>query len=252
MNNRSRAKHRSIRGAAAVVITLIGISAGPVSAQMITKDPTNFMAKLEQISKDAVEFGKNAKRWEETANHYQQQMIKLQRLSFGQTQMEDSFPARPADYGMEDMCPGPGRGIRDQLTKAFRQAMPKLEGNVVDEQLAICQRMVYAENMKYNESVNMLRTLMQRSREFAQIEGQRDSVSGSQGALAANDNEAYRFVARNQLELDYWQARMKAYDDYIAALKWDHTRLAKRALRGKKGALDGIVPTDVIKSALGQ
>lgn len=251
-NQCSRVNRRSVRGAAFVVAIVSALVGGQASAQMIVNDPVNYGAKLQQIAKDAAEFGKNASRWKETASHYQQQLIKLQRMNFGQARMEDSFPPRPLDYGMEDMCPGPGRGIRDQLTSAFRQAMPKLEGNVVDEQLAVCQRMVYAENAKYNESVSMLRNLMQRSREFAQIEGQRDSVNGSQGALAANDNEAYRFVARNQLELDYWQARMKAYDDYIDGLKWDHTRLAKRAMRGKKGALDGIVPTDVVKSALGQ
>ncbi|WP_408952111.1 hypothetical protein [Lysobacter sp. Hz 25] len=252
MNNRSRVNRGSLRGTGAAIVVALSLTAGPANAQLVVNDPVNYAAKLQQIAKDAAEFGKNAQRWQATASHYQQQLIKLQRLNFGQAQMEDSFPARQLDYGMEDMCPGPGRGIKDQLTKAFRQAMPKLEGNMVDEQLAICQRMVYADNAKYNESVNMLRTLMQRSREFTQIEVQRDSVGGSQGALAANDNEAYRFVARNQLELDYWQARMKAYDDYIVALKGDHTRLAKRAMRGKKGALDGIVPTDVIKSAIGQ
>jgi hypothetical protein len=231
---------------------LFFLGAGQAGAQVLVNDPVNYAAKLQQIAKDTAEFGKNAQRWQETANHYQQQLIKLQRLNFGQARMEDSFPPRPKDYGMEEMCPGPGRGIRDQLTGAFRQAMPKFDSNVVDEQQAICQRLVHAENAKYNESVNMLRTLMQRSREFAVIESQRDSVRNSPGALAANDNEAYRFVARNQLELDYWQARMQAYDDYIEALKWDHTRLARRAMRGRKGALDGIVPTDVVKSALGQ
>ncbi|ALN64547.1 hypothetical protein GLA29479_3696 [Lysobacter antibioticus] len=251
MKSRSTAHRRSVKKVAALLIAASGLGFGQVGAQMVVKDPFGLMAKMEQISKDAVEFGKNAKRWQETASHYQQQVIKLQRLNFGQTQMEDNFPPRAADYGMEDMCPGPGRGVKDQLTKVFRQAMPQMDGNVVGEQQAICQRMVYAENAKYNDSVTMLRTLMQRSREFGQIEKQRDSVSSSQGALAANENEASRFVARNQLELDYWQARMKAYDDYIAALKWDHTRLAKRAMRGKKGALDGIVPTDVVKSALG-
>ncbi|WP_031372217.1 hypothetical protein [Lysobacter antibioticus] len=251
MKHRSRVKRRSVGGAVGTAVIALGLVAGPANAQLVVNDPVNYGAKLQQIAKDAAEFGKNAQRWKETATHYQQQVIKLQRLNFGQLKMEDSFPPRAADYGMEDMCPGPSRGVRDQLTKMFRQVMPQMDGNVVDEQQAICQRMVYAENAKYNESVAMLRTLMQRSREFGQIENQRDSVSSSQGALAANENEASRFVARNQLELDYWQARMKAYDGYIAALKWDHTRLAKRALRGKKGALDGIVPTDVIKSALG-
>lgn len=250
MKHRSKVNHRSVRSAVATVIALIGIAASPASAQLITKDPFGLMAKMEQISKDAAEFGKNAERWKSTADHYQQQLIKLQRLNFGQSQMEDSFALRPLDYGMDDTCSGPGRGIKDQLIGAFKQMAPQLDGNVVNEQLAVCQRMVYAENRKYNDSVAMLKTLLQRSREFGQIEQQRDSVSNSQGALAANDNEAYRFVARNQLDLDYWEARMKAYDDYIAALRADHTRLAKRALQGKKSS-DGFSPSSSLNSVLG-
>lgn len=249
MSKSSYVNRRSVRGAsfaAAIAVVLCG----QANAQYIVKDPFGLMAKMEQISKDAAEFGKNAQRWKATSDHYQQQLIRLQRLNFGQTAMEDSFALRPLDYGMDDTCSGPGRGIKDQLIGAFKQAAPQLDGNVVNEQLAICQRMVYAENRKYNDSVTMLKTLLQRSREFGQIEQQRDGVSDSQGALAANDNEAYRFVARNQLDLDYWQARMKAYDDYIAALKADHARLAKRAMQGKKGGGSGIVPSDALSSAL--
>lgn len=251
MTKSSTAVCRRIGGTAFAIILLGALALGPVHAQHIVKDPFGLLAKMEQIGKEAVEFGKQSQRWQETSSHYRQQLIKLQRLSFGQAQMEDNFAPRPMDYGMEDSCPGPGRGIKDQITRQFQQAMPKLEGNVVDEQQVICQRMVYAENAKYNESVQMLHRLMQRGREFAQIESQRDGVNDSQGALAANDNEAYRFVARNQLDLDYWQARMRAYDGYIVALRADHTRLAKRAMRGKKSTLDGIVPTDAIKSAFG-
>jgi len=240
---------RSAGGAIAIAVFLVALC-GQAKAQYIVKDPFGLMAKMEQISKDAAEFGKNAERWKSTADHYQQQLIKLQRLNFGQAQMEDSFAMRPLDYGMDDTCSGPGKGIKDQLVGAFKQLAPQLDGNVVNEQLVICQRMVYAENRKYNDSVTMLKTLLKRSTEFSQIEQQRDGVSNSQGALAANDNEAYRFVARNQLDLDYWQARMKAYDDYIAALKADHARLAKRALQGKKGGGNGLVPSDALSSAL--
>lgn len=253
MSTRSTAARRCVGRTAFATALLAALAAAhsPAGAQYIVKDPFGLMAKVEQISKEAAEFGKQSQRWEETSRHYQQQLIKVQRLSFGQTQMEDTFASRPLDYGMEDGCPGTNRGIKDRITEAFQQAMPQLDGNVIDEQQAICQRMVYAENARYNESVQMLRKLMQRSREFAQIENQRDGVDDSQGALAANDNEAYRFVARNQLDLDYWQARMTAYDAYVAALKADHTRLARRAMRGKKSALDGIVPSDAIKSVLG-
>ncbi|UJB18911.1 MULTISPECIES: hypothetical protein [Lysobacter] len=259
MRNRSRVNRRSIRGAAITAIALCVLTSHQASAQMIVKDPFGLMAKLKQTSEDSVEYGKQSKRWQETAsqyqktvNHYQQQLIRLQRLNFGQSHMEDSFPPRPADYGMEDMCPGRGEGIKGQLTTVFQQAAPKLGGNVIGEQQSICQRMVHAENMKYNESVQMLRRLMRRNQEFAQIESQRDSVNDSQGALAANDNEAYRFVARNQLDLDYWQARMKAYEDYIESLKRDQARLAKRALEGNRTGIGGqVIQAVAIKAALG-
>lgn len=250
MKHRSRVEQGFARGAAISIVLIGGLWANAVSAQMITKDPTNFMANMEQVSKSAVEYGKTAERWKSTAEHYQQQLIKLQRINFGQTKMEDSFALRPLDYGMDDTCSGPGTGIKDQLIGAFKQLSPQLDGNVVNEQLAICQRMVYAENRRYNDSATMLKTLLQRSREFTQIEQQRDSVNNSQGALAANDNEAQRFVARNQLDLDYWQARMKAYDDYIAALKADHARLAKRALQGKKSSGAGFSPSSSLNSLL--
>lgn len=252
MNYTSRVNRCSTKRAVAVVLTLTALSVGQATAQMIVNDPVNYAAQLQQIAKDAAEFGKNAKRWTETANHYQQQLIRLQRLNFGQAQMTDTFPPRPADYGMEDMCPGEG-GIKEQLAGAFKMAMPKLDANVINEQLTVCQRMVYAENMKYNESVQMLRTLMLRNVEFKQIEAQRDSAGSRQGDLAANDNEAQRFMLRTSMELDYWQARMKAYDDYVEALKWDQSRLAKRALNGNKGKgqiLGKVIQAGVLKAAL--
>lgn len=222
----------------------------PASAQTVVNDPANYAAKLRQITKDSIEFGKNAQRWTDTANHYQQQIIRLQRLNFGQTQMDDTFPPRAADYAMRETCSGPS-GVQQQVAGALELSLPKLDGNVVDEQLAICRRMVHARNMKYNESVRMLRALMARNAEFQQIEQQRDSTGSSQGDLAANDNEAQRFMLRSALELDYWQARMKAYDDYIAALQWDQSRLAERALNGNKDSLIGkVVQAGVLAAAL--
>lgn len=251
MKNRSRVNRRSVRGAATIISLGLGLSAGQANAQLIVNDPVVLGAHVQQIAKDAVEFGNQAKRWTDTANHYKQQLIKLQRLNLGTSQMTDAFPPRAQDYGMEDMCPGPGGGIKDQLTGVLKQAMPKMEGNIVDEQQAICQRMVYAENAKYNESVKMLRTLMQRNQQFQTIEGQRDGVGNNQGALAANDNEAQRFLIRTSMDLDYWQARMKAYNDYIESLKWDQSRLAKRALAGKKGNVLGqVVQAAALKAAL--
>lgn len=253
----TRTGHRNGRGRALAAIAIaVGLGAGPARAQMIVNDPALFGGQLQQMSKDALEFGKQAQRWSETYRHYRQQLIKLQRLNLGGVQMSDAFPPRADDYGLQDLCPGAGGGIGERARAVLDQAMPKLDGNIVDEQQAICQRMVYAENAKYNESVRMLRTLMQRNQQFQSIEAQRDQVGDSQGALAANDNEVQRFVARIAMDLDYWQARMTAYQGYIESLKLDQTRLAKRAMRGKKGqgaaAIAGqVVQAAALKAALG-
>lgn len=224
---------------------MLAIAAAPVAAQQVVYDPANFVEQVRQAAVDAIEFGKTAQRWSETASHYQQQLVRVQRINFSQTRMHDDFPPRAADHGMADLCPGDS-APREPVAAALRLALPRLDGNLVSEQLTLCQRRVYAENMKYNESVQMLRTLVARNREFESIELQRDAAGTSQGALAANDNEAHRFMLRTSMELDYWQARMKAYDDYIAALKADQSRLAKRALDGNKGTLIG----NVIQAAL--
>lgn len=236
----------------AAILVAAGSVAIDAKAQLLVNDPVNLTAHMQQIAEDAVEFGKEAKRWSDTYNHYQQQLIKLQRLNFDSPQMSDTFPLRPDDYGMQDMCPaGSQGGARERMTGLPRQIAPKLDGNIVEEQKAICQRMVLAENAKYNESVRMLKTLIQRNQQFQQIEAQRDRANSSQGALAANDNEAQRFLVRTSMDLDYWQARMKAYNDYIESLKWDQSRLAKRALQGNRGSLLGqVVQAAALKAAL--
>lgn len=250
MNASNWLSYTSAQGALLTLALFAGAMAGSANAQQVVHDPTAFVQQLRQIAADAAEFKKSAMRWTETASHYQQQLIRLQRLNFGQAQMTDTFPARPADYAMEDTCPGEG-GIKEQLAGALRLAMPKLDGNVINEQLSVCQRLVYARNMKYNESVQMLRTLLVRNQEFKQLELQRDKAGTSQGGLAANDNEAQRFMLRTSMELDYWQARMKAYDDYVEALQLDQARLAKRALNGNKGSILGkVVQAGILAAAV--
>ncbi|MGH8079676.1 MAG: hypothetical protein ACREP7_03800 [Lysobacter sp.] len=234
----------------AAAIMAMGCLVAPVQAQMIVNDPLLIGGQLRQMTKDALEFGKQAQRWTDTYRHYQQQLIRLRRIDLGIVQPLDAFAPRGDDYGMQDLCPG-ASGLRAKLEGVLSQAMPKLDGNLVDEQQTICQRMVHAENAKYNESVRMLQTLVRRNQQFQSIQAQRDSVGDSQGALAANDNEAQRFMIRTQLDLDHWQARMRAYDDYLAALKWDQSRLARRALGGKKASLAGeVIQAATLKAAL--
>lgn len=192
-----------------------------------------------------MEYAEQAKRWTETVkqyqeqlDHYKQQLIQLKALqNMGQSTMADNFAERPQDYGLEEDCPGvPGNGLSG-LMKQFKSLAPNMQGKLVEEQLKVCARIVLARNAQYNESVRMIKRLIERNNKFKEVEKQRNKVGTSQGALAANDNEVQRFVARNAMDVDYWQAQMKAYDSYILGLKDDQSRLARRALRGDKDSL---------------
>ncbi|MEB1610479.1 hypothetical protein VDQ74_11330 [Xanthomonas campestris pv. campestris] len=219
---------------AAGLLLSVGLCTGQVNAQVITHDPVTLESMI-------AEYGKDFERWKETLSqyqkeyaHYQQQLIKLQSLNLGITNMEDNFTERDPSYGMAEACPGTGGGLGSIMT-SIKNMLPNMNGNLVTEQTKICQLMVMTDNARYNESVRMLKRLIQRNVDFEQkIQLQRKSVGTSQGALAANDNEVSRFMAQNSMDLDYWQAKLKAYDYYEASLKSDQRRLTKRALNGNK------------------
>ncbi|MFC6839684.1 hypothetical protein [Xanthomonas theicola] len=211
------------------------------------------------MGKAVQEYAEQAKRWAETAKqyqqqlqHYQQQLIKLQRLNLGQSPMADNFAERPQGYGLEDSCPGANASGLSGLLQQFKSLAPDMQGKLNEEQLKVCARIVMAQNAQYNETVRMLKRLIDRNNQFKTVvEKQRDNVGTSQGALAANDNEVRRFATQNTMDLNYWQAQMQAYDTYIVALKDDQSRLARRALEGNKGNLLGqIVQTVALKAAL--
>ncbi|MFC6839156.1 hypothetical protein [Xanthomonas theicola] len=211
------------------------------------------------MAKAVKEYAEQAERWKRTIDqyqqqlqHYQQQLIKLQRLQLGDSNMADNFAERPQDYGLEDRCPGAGQSGLAGLMQQFKAILPNKNGGMVEEQLKVCARIGMAQNAQYNETVRMLKRLIERNQQFKkQIEAQRDSVGTSQGGLAANDNEVRRFATKNAMDLDYWQAQMKAYDSYILALKDDQSRLARRALDGNKDDLLGqVVQAAALKAAL--
>lgn len=244
---------------AAGLLLAIALCAGQANAQVITHDPVT----LESI---IAEYGKELKRWGETTaqykkeyDHYQQQLIKLQSLNLTGSTMQDNFTERDLNYGMENACPGAGGSDMVSIVgNAIKSSMPNIsldmQGDLVTQQLKVCQLLVMTDNARYNESVRMLKRLVQRNQDFQnRVERQRRTVGTSQGALAANDNEVARFMTQNSMDLDYWQARVKAYDSYEVALKNDQKRLAKRALNGDKGPnkiLGQLVQAAALKTAL--
>ncbi|UPT38337.1 hypothetical protein [Pseudomonas amygdali] len=255
MNDRSRRSRLSFSRLAAGLLLAAGLSVGPANAVgVIVNDPTSMAKALQEYAEQAKRWTETLKQYQQQLDHYQQQLIKLQRLNLGTSTMADNFAERPEDYGLEDDCPGAPKTGLSGVLQQFKSLAPNMKGNMVEEQMKVCTRMVLAKNAKYNESVRMLKRLIERNNQFKAIEAQRDRGGTSQGALAANDNEVQRFVAQNAMDLDYWQAQMTAYDSYIVGLKEDQSRMARKALDGDQNSwlkpLGQLVQAATLKAAL--
>lgn len=241
----------SLSRLAAGLLLAVGLCFGHANAQVIVNDPTSLTKALQEYAKEAQRWKQTLQQYKDQIEHYQQQLIKLQSLNLGSSTMSDDFNERDASYGMEDACPGSSGSGLGGILDGFKNLLPNLQGNLVEEQMKVCQQLVLNDNARYNESVRMLKRLIQRNKDFqSKIQAQRNSVGTSQGALAANDNEVSRFVAQNTMDVDYWQARMKAYDAREMTLRNDQSRLAKRALNGSNSLFGQVVQAAALKTAL--
>lgn len=239
-----------------VMLVLLG-AVGPGHAQWATVEvgPNLIQSILNQLNtfsqrfQDSAAYAEEAKRWYDSYQHMQQQLIKLQGFTASMGPMADQLAYREEDYGMVESC----RGSTGGLTLAALRQMISIDASadIQDQQRRLCERIVLAENAKYNQTVEMLGRLRTRAEEFKQIESRRATSGDSEGNLAANDNDIARLSAGMQMELDYWEATLAGYDSYIGLLRSDQQRLAMLALHGQRGTAWGTVTQGaVLKGAL--
>ena len=205
----------------------------------------NYLQQYQAVS----EYSEEAKRWYDSYQHMQQQLIKLQGFTASMGPLVDNLAHRADDYGMVESC----RGSEGGLTLSALKQMVGIdrEGDIQQQQRQICERIVLAENAKYNQTVDMLKRLRIRAEELKKIEKRRENVGESQGNLDANDNDVARMSAGMQMELDYWEATLAGYDSYIGLLRSDQQRLALLALNGDQTDPWGTVTQGaVLKGAL--
>ncbi len=141
----------------------------PANATWIVNDPMSMAKALQEYAEQAKRWTETIKQYQMQLEHYQQQLIKLQRLQFGDSTMADNFPERPQDYGLEDSCPGASQSGINGLMNQFKALAPDMNGSAVDEQMKVCARIVMAKNAQYNETVRMLKRLIQRNEQFKQV-----------------------------------------------------------------------------------
>ena len=121
-------------------------------------------------------------------------------------------------------------------------------GGVKAKQDEICMRLVAAENRRFKEIIAMMNRIQQRDQALKQLAQNRGSISES-GQLAVNSNNLLLFIADSQVEIQYGQARIAAYDSLINSLNLANDVNANEAINGDS-ALGSVTRLAALKAAL--
>ena len=199
-----------------------------------------------QRFQDAMEYGQNATRWLQTLEHYRQQLIKIQGVvaSFGLPQGRTVSKVSP-DYMVAERC-GEGAGARS-LTSTF-QLDPG--GSLIDQQLTLCAEIQRTTNAKYNYTIDFFQEYMPKLQsELKKIESQRNA-SNDEGNVSGVDSNSLQVANSADANFQTFQARINAYDSYIASMENNQRLLTRVALKGRGSPLGTLVKTAVLKGAL--
>lgn len=203
-----------------------------------------------QTAKHVAEFKAQLARWKETAAHYRQQLISLRGMDFAATKMDETLTEVAPYYGIKEACQTQDESPVATISEFFK---PNADGDILEQQLAICKRIVHAENLKYNETVRFLNNMRERQKALNSIDEARGSVGSEQGKLQSVNYDLQRYEKTTRTDHERWNAMIVAYDNYIESLNKFQRRLTERALRGKQpDLLTGVIQGAVLKKTLNE
>lgn len=239
-------------GLTASLVAMLGM-ASSAHAQWIVNDPAhqiqNIMTQLKDMAEKAAKYAKDYAHYASVIQHYQQQLIKLQGM-LSMVQLPASVTIQKVDensYMVAEMCHIEGGFSLQSLGTAIGI---NPNGNIIDEQRRNCVTMQRMRNRKHNETVDYLTTTLgQMQAEVSQLNTRRN-MSNENGAVEANNNDALRQSVNIEANIQQWEARMAAYDGYIASIENTQQALARTALNGRKTTIGTVVKTVALKTAL--
>lgn len=253
MNRKTDRQYLSVfaiaKGRLSICLALVGIMlTGGADAQLAVVDPgsiaqdaVNFGTTVIHYGAEVKNFADEAARWTSTVQqytaviqHYEQQLISLQNLNVNLLQATNSFTKRDKSVDLKLFCPGASTPIID-IAAMVKQFTANLAGNIASQQQQVCSQISQLRDQKFNDTVEFIQTLTDdNNKEILQIETQRNNVGTAEGALAANQNETARYVARTNTNMQTWQGKMNAYGVQIEFLMAQQSALATRAMEGDR------------------
>ncbi len=155
--------------------------------------------------------------------------------------------AREEKYGMKAKC-----GEEATFSGAEIWKVPALpaENAIVGSGLTelnteICQRLVAAENRRFQQVMNTMSRIKERNDALKALAENRSSID-EKGEIDANTNNLQLSIADAQVEIQYMQATIAAYDSLIATLKQSQDTVANRTMNGKNEAAEAIRMTALV------
>src|SRR3546814_18188411 len=103
------------------------------------------------------------------------------------------------------------------MTDRWKRFVPDMSGDIKKQQLKVCAQIVLMESERYNEQVEMLNRVRERSDNLAGL-GQVRRSYGNDATLrdmTASNNEISRFAARGTMDMVYYRIAMITYDGFI-------------------------------------
>ncbi len=148
---------------------------------------------------------------------------------------------RDENYGMEAKCGSAATFSGTELWKV--PALPaknSLGGAGLGAlNTGICQRMVAAENRRFKAVMDVMSRIKQRNDALKKLAENRSSIA-EKGEIDASDNNLQLFIADTQIEIQYMQATVAAYDSLIVTLKQAQDSVADQTLNGTNEGAESI------------
>lgn len=180
--------------------------------------------------------------------HMIQQLTSLGDVFMGfQMKFAQDFQKKSLTDGMSDRC---GGGIGGMITDLMSSVSLNPDGDIVQQQKLLCQRIVMMENSKYNDQVDALNMIMKETQADIDRQLQQIKTSNTNGKMDTNMATAEANQQQIMANLANIKQRAELYDAMLEVLEKQQKNLAHTAMKGKNSMIGTIVNTAILAAAL--
>lgn len=162
-------------------------------------------------------------------------------------QFTQDFQKKALTDGMSDRC---GGGLGGMISDLMSSISLSGDGDIIQQQKMICQRIVLLENQKYNDQVDYLNAIMNQMQADINKAKAQARTSDTNGKMDTNLVMTQLSKQQQDANFEVAKARADAFDEMIGTLEIQQKNLARIAMNGKSSVLGTIANTLILKGAL--